>query len=91
MLTLPTDLERLGDFSQTRNANGQPVVIFDPLTTRTVNGAIVRDPFPGNVIPADRINPVARAMLAADADADHRVVPSTARPRSTTVRRTRRR
>ena len=40
------------------NANGQPVVIFDPLTTRTVNGAIVRDPFPGNVIPADRINPV---------------------------------
>ena len=63
VLTLPTDLERLGDFSQTRNANGQPVVIFDPLTTRTVNGAIVRDPFPGNVIPADRINPVARAML----------------------------
>ena len=63
VLTLPTTLERLGDFSQTRNANGQLVVIFDPRTTRTVNGVIVRDPFPGNVIPADRINPVARAML----------------------------
>src|SRR4030095_250063 len=29
-----------------------------------VNGIIVRDPFPGNVIPAGRINPVAQAMLA---------------------------
>jgi trimeric autotransporter adhesin len=63
VLTLPTASERLGDFSQSRNANGQLVVIFDPSTTRTVNGVIVRDPFPGNVIPADRINPVARAML----------------------------
>src|SRR6185503_5797153 len=27
-------------------------------------GLIVRDPFPGNVIPADRINAVASAMLA---------------------------
>ena len=63
VLTLPTAAERLGDFSQTRNAAGQLLVIYDPLTTRTVNGVIVRDPFPGNVIPADRINPVARAML----------------------------
>jgi hypothetical protein len=64
VLTLPTALERIGDFSQTRNAAGQLVTIYDPLTTRTVNGVIVRDPFPGNVIPADRLNPVARAMLA---------------------------
>jgi hypothetical protein len=64
VLTLPTAAERAGDFSQTRNAAGQLVTIYDPLTTRTVNGVIVRDPFPGNVIPADRINPVARAMLA---------------------------
>ena len=63
VLTLPTALERAGDFSQTRNAAGQLVTIYDPLTTRTVNGVIVRDPFPGNVIPADRLNPVARAML----------------------------
>ena len=65
VLTLPTAAERAGDFSQTRNSAGQPVTIYDPLTTRTVNGAIVRDAFPGNVIPLDRINPVARAMLAA--------------------------
>ena len=65
VLTLPTAAERSGDFSQTRNSAGQPVVIYDPLTTRTVNGVIVRDAFSGNVIPADRISPVARAMLAA--------------------------
>jgi hypothetical protein len=64
VLTLPTAAERLGDFSETRNAAGQPLIIYDPLTTRTVNGVIVRDPFPGNVIPAHRINPVARAMLS---------------------------
>ncbi len=64
VLTLPTAAERAGDFSETRNSSGQLVTIFDPLTTRTVNGVIVRDPFPGNVIPSDRINPVASAMLA---------------------------
>jgi len=64
VLTLPTAAERAGDFSATRTSSGQLVTIFDPLTTRTVNGVILRDPFPGNVIPADRINSVASAMLA---------------------------
>ncbi|MGH9239356.1 MAG: TonB-dependent receptor [Vicinamibacterales bacterium] len=64
VIALPTELERLGDFSQSRTASGQLITIYDPLTTRTVNGAIVRDAFPGNIIPADRINPIARAMLA---------------------------
>jgi hypothetical protein len=63
VLTLPTAAERAGDFSQTRNTAGQIIPIYDPLTTRMENGVIVRDPFPGNVIPADRINTVARAML----------------------------
>ena len=65
VLTLPTALERAGDFSQSRNAAGQLIVIYDPLTTRS-NGAggFIRDPFPGNIIPADRLNSIARAMLA---------------------------
>jgi hypothetical protein len=62
-LIFPTDRERAGDFSQTFDRNGQLVVIYDPLTTRTVNGVTIRDPFPGNVIPADRINPVARNLV----------------------------
>jgi len=59
---MPTAAERAGDFSGL-TAQGRPVVIYDPLTTRTVNGAVLRDPFPGNRIPGNRINPVAAAML----------------------------
>jgi hypothetical protein len=63
-LRVPTMRERLGDFSQSLNAAGQLVVIYDPLTTRMdpVSGRLVRDPFPGNVIPGDRLNPVAAAI-----------------------------
>lgn len=61
--TVPSALERTGDFSQTRTADGRPVTIYDPTTTRLVNGTYVRDAFPGNVIPAGRIDPVARAIL----------------------------
>lgn len=65
--TVPTELERQGDFSQTfvRLANGTaaPVVIFDPAMPRQVGTAFVRDPFPGNRIPANRINPVAARLI----------------------------
>ena len=49
----PTDLERAGDFSQSG------VTIYDPLNT--VNG--VPQAFPGNRIPAARMDPVARTLL----------------------------
>ena len=59
--TVPTDAERNGDFSQTLNADGQLRVIYDPLTTQTApDGTITRTPFPNNIIPADRIDPIAR-------------------------------
>lgn len=66
VLTFPTALERMGDFSQSRNAAGELLVVYDPLTTRPhPSGAgYIRDPFPGNVIPLDRLNPIALAMLA---------------------------
>ena len=66
VLTFPTALERAGDFSQSRNSAGQLVTIYDPLTTRAnPNGSgFIRDPFPGNVIPANRINPISVAMMA---------------------------
>ena len=59
----PTALERAGDFSQTFSSSGQLVVIYDPATTRTVNGQVIRDPFPGNKIPANRISPIALQYL----------------------------
>jgi hypothetical protein len=60
VLTLPTMLERAGDFSQSG------VTIYDPLTTRAnpSGTGFIRDPFPGNVIPRERLNPIALAMLA---------------------------
>ncbi|MGE5124904.1 MAG: carboxypeptidase regulatory-like domain-containing protein, partial [Betaproteobacteria bacterium] len=61
--TLPTALERQGDFSQSYNADGSLRVIYDPLTSRFVNGVMVRDPFPGNKIPASRWDPLASRIL----------------------------
>src|SRR5579872_2598559 len=45
---------------------GRPVVfgaIYDPSTTRTVNGQVVRDPFQGNIIPTSRMDPVASNVV----------------------------
>jgi trimeric autotransporter adhesin len=61
---LPTQAEINGDFSQSRNAAGTGLqLIYDPATTRS-NGAggFIRDPFPGNIIPASRINPTGLAL-----------------------------
>ena len=64
VLTFPTALERAGDFSQTRNASGQPITIYDPLTTRlNADGQSSAIRFQGNVIPANRIDPVSRNIL----------------------------
>jgi hypothetical protein len=60
--SVPTMLQRAGDFSRTFASNGQLVTIFDPATTRPDPGnpgQYIRTPFPGNRIPADRIDPVA--------------------------------
>ena len=58
--TVPTAATRAGDFSDYRDRSGNLIPIYDPLTTRpNPNGSgFVRGPFPGNVIPADRLNQV---------------------------------
>ncbi len=63
ILTVPTALQRAGNFSQTYNTQGALVQIYDPLST-TVNasGTVVRMPFPGNIIPPSRLSPVALNM-----------------------------
>lgn len=62
--SVPTAAQRSGDFSTTNYATNQLQTIYDPFSTRSVNGAFVRDPFAGNRIPANRINPVASSVLA---------------------------
>jgi carboxypeptidase family protein/TonB-dependent receptor-like protein len=61
--TTPIDAFKQGNFGALLTGNqigvdalGRPIMqgqIFDPQTTRMVNGIPVRDPFPGNVIPAN--------------------------------------
>jgi hypothetical protein len=61
--TTPIDAFKNGDFSALLTTNqigtdalGRPVFagqIFNPGTTRLVNGIPVRDPYPGNIIPAN--------------------------------------
>ncbi|MFN3322748.1 MAG: carboxypeptidase regulatory-like domain-containing protein [Bryobacteraceae bacterium] len=59
----PTLGMRAGDFNFP-GVNANP--IFDPASTRQVNGQWVRDPFPGNRVPMNRIDPVARKVLEFD-------------------------
>lgn len=53
-VTVPTDLERNGDFSQTKTGSGSVIPITDPNTGQ---------PFPGNVIPKSRFSTMGLAML----------------------------
>jgi hypothetical protein len=73
---VPTLAERGGNFSdrliggpngQTNPCTGLPILngqIFDPATTRTVNGIRCRDPFPNNVIPTSRFSTVGQNITA---------------------------
>ncbi|MFN7931796.1 MAG: TonB-dependent receptor [Bryobacteraceae bacterium] len=64
LFSVPTADHRSGNFATTRAASGQLIQIFDPVTTRAVaGGAYQRDPFPGNIIPANRVNPVSNKIL----------------------------
>lgn len=68
--TVPTAETRVGNFSNFKDLSGNLIRIYDPLTTRlnpsfdpskavsASNPQYLRDLFAGNVIPANRINPV---------------------------------
>ena len=72
--SVPTDPMRAGTFADFRNGAGAMIPVYDPLTTcgRLGNAAcatnaaggevISRLPFPGNVIPNNRIDPAARVL-----------------------------
>ena len=60
--TVPTVLQRQGIF--TESIGGRVPAIYDPATTvPAAGGGVTRSPFPGNAIPADRIDAVARTLL----------------------------
>ena len=64
LTTVPTQAERNGDFSAAMNADGTPDLIYNPFTTvQLPNGNYTRTQFPGNVIPANLINPVGQKIV----------------------------
>ncbi len=73
--TIPTMAERTGDYSAVVNQAGQQLPIYDPKSTSLnpnfnpsqpvslTNLQYLRDPFPNNQIPANRLDPVAQQAL----------------------------
>ena len=56
--------ERAGDFSDWRDANGNLIPIYDPATIQVLpDGTVTKQPFPGNIIPANRITDIAKGYL----------------------------
>jgi len=76
--TVPTNLMRNGDFSaqltgRQLTAGGKPAVdplgnnimenvVYDPNSTYTLNGNVLRTPFTNNIIPVSRLDPTAVAI-----------------------------
>ncbi len=73
--TIPTMAQRTGDYSDVVDDDGNVIPIYDPASTSvnpgydstqtvsTTNLQYLRDPFPGNVIPQSRLDPVALNAL----------------------------
>jgi hypothetical protein len=57
--TMPTALERQGNFSQSFDTNGKVIPVNDPLNK--ING--VAQPFPGNIVPTNRLDSNGLALL----------------------------
>lgn len=63
--TMPTALERAGDFSKTYDVNGAVKTIYDPNTTiLNSDGSVTRTPFAGNKIPSSRFDPLSASLLS---------------------------
>jgi hypothetical protein len=58
--TVPTEKMRRGDFSEAFNSNGTLQLIYDPQTGGDDGRG--RTPFPGNIIPANRLNAIAQRI-----------------------------
>jgi len=63
-LSIPSLKQRNGDFSDWTDSDGRLIPIYDPATTQVLeDGTVVRQPFPGNIIPSNRISPLARQWM----------------------------
>jgi hypothetical protein len=63
--TLPTLKERAGNFTDTRDANGTLITVYNPFDTYVAaDGRTLRRPFAGNIIPVSQQNPIALKALS---------------------------
>ncbi len=70
LYTIPTDAQKAGNFS------GIPAPIYDPKTTVPVSGGhYQRTQFPGNLIPTNRLDPIALKIINTYVNQKPNVVP----------------
>ncbi|MFL6210079.1 MAG: carboxypeptidase regulatory-like domain-containing protein [Pyrinomonadaceae bacterium] len=65
-VTMPTALERIGDFSQSVSSSGTPITVLDPLTGQQFRDparASASNPQGLNIVPLSRINKSGQALL----------------------------
>jgi hypothetical protein len=58
--TVPTALERKGDYSQSYNTNGGAITLYDPTLTTPTGSRVA---WPNKIIPQSRISPIGQAIL----------------------------
>lgn len=61
--TVPSLLQRTGDFSQTFAANGNLIRVFDPESNQPAGNTFTRTQYANNIIPQSRIDPVGAAFI----------------------------
>ncbi|MGH9630520.1 MAG: hypothetical protein ACRD7E_19590, partial [Bryobacteraceae bacterium] len=63
--SVPIEEWRNGDFRNLYTAQGAQITVYDPATTRpNPNGqGLIRDPFPNNIIPSNRFDPITRKIV----------------------------
>ncbi|MCC7342844.1 MAG: TonB-dependent receptor [Bryobacterales bacterium] len=63
--TMPTALQKAGNFSETRNAAGVQTLVYDPASLATLpGGGFRRSAFANNIIPQARFNPVSVSIAS---------------------------
>ena len=61
--SVPTAAMRNGDFSHLVDAQGHLITIYDPASGHDVGGVWTRDPFKNNIIPPERFDATAKALM----------------------------
>jgi hypothetical protein len=63
ILSVPEPEMRAGDFSKLADARGRRITVYDPATGEQAGTQWVRQPFPNNIIPKERLNATAQKLI----------------------------